>query len=174
MSVTAAGNRARFPPDFMLQLTAGEVRILRSQIVTLDSGRRMHRKYLPFAFTEQGVAMLSSQQGPDQVSCRLHVRSVIRRRGVFEVPIWHLKRSGWTPLPFAPHAGVERGARPEADRVELKQTRSSGKEVGILGLRRKHLSKRTESPALRRPVRDREDNIREVSGEFGLQGCAEV
>jgi hypothetical protein len=33
---------------------------LRSQIVTLKTGRGQHRKYLPYAFTEQGVAMLSS------------------------------------------------------------------------------------------------------------------
>jgi len=53
-------NRDRFPSDFMFQLTNGEFDALRSQIVTLESGRGRHRKYLPFAFTEQGVAMLSS------------------------------------------------------------------------------------------------------------------
>ena len=69
-------NRRRFPPDFMFQLTAGEFTSLRSQIVTaspgvdhqslrsqavtLDGGRGRHRKYRPNAFTEQGVAMLSS------------------------------------------------------------------------------------------------------------------
>lgn len=37
-----------------------EFTALRSQIVTLESGRGRHRKYLPRAFTEQGVAMLSS------------------------------------------------------------------------------------------------------------------
>ena len=50
----------RFPGDFMFQLTAEEVARLRSQIVTLKTGRGQHRKYLPYAFTEQGVAMLSS------------------------------------------------------------------------------------------------------------------
>jgi len=44
----------------MFQLNAEETQLLRSQIVTLKSGRGQHRKYLPFAFTEQGVAMLSS------------------------------------------------------------------------------------------------------------------
>jgi phage regulator Rha-like protein len=53
-------NLARFPPDFMFQLTAEESRALRSQIATLKSSRGQHRKYLPYAFTEQGVAMLSS------------------------------------------------------------------------------------------------------------------
>lgn len=51
-------NIARFPYDFMFQLTAEEYRSIRSQFVTLKRGK--HSKYLPFAFTEQGVAMLSS------------------------------------------------------------------------------------------------------------------
>jgi hypothetical protein len=53
-------NRERFPEDFMIQLTAAEWAALRSRIVTLKPGRGQHRKYLPYAFTEQGVAMLSS------------------------------------------------------------------------------------------------------------------
>jgi phage regulator Rha-like protein len=53
-------NRNRFPADFMFQLTTEESRSLRSQFATLKSGRGQHRKYLPYAFTEQGVAMLSS------------------------------------------------------------------------------------------------------------------
>src|SRR5437899_7942804 len=43
-------NLKRFPEDFMFQLTAEES----------ESGRGRHRKYLPYVFTEQGVAMLSS------------------------------------------------------------------------------------------------------------------
>ncbi|MBR4488638.1 MAG: ORF6N domain-containing protein [Bacteroidales bacterium] len=48
--------------DFMFQLTKEEVQeaCLRSQIVTLNNGRGQHSKYLPNAFTELGVAMLSS------------------------------------------------------------------------------------------------------------------
>jgi len=53
-------NRKRFPQDFMLRLSTAEWAALRSQIVTLESGPGRHRKYLPYAFTEQGVAMLSS------------------------------------------------------------------------------------------------------------------
>jgi len=53
-------NLKRFPADFMFQLTKTEVEILRSQIVTLRLGHGKHSKYLPFVFTEQGVAMLSS------------------------------------------------------------------------------------------------------------------
>jgi len=53
-------NSDRFPGDFMFQLTEKEWKVLRSQIVTLKTGRGQHPKYMPFAFTEQGVAMLSS------------------------------------------------------------------------------------------------------------------
>lgn len=52
-------NIERFPQDFLLQLTADEWKSLRSQIVTSNVGRG-GRRYTPFAFTEQGVAMLSS------------------------------------------------------------------------------------------------------------------
>src|SRR3989338_8000014 len=41
-------NRERFPHDFMFQLTTDEARVLRSQTVTLDTGRGAHRKYLPY------------------------------------------------------------------------------------------------------------------------------
>jgi len=53
-------NISRFPEDFMFQLTKEEYDSLRSQIVILKPGRGKHRKYLPYVFTEQGVAMLSS------------------------------------------------------------------------------------------------------------------
>jgi hypothetical protein len=53
-------NMERFPQDFMFQLNKDAVDFLRSQIVTLKKGRGQHSKYLPYAFTEQGVAMLSS------------------------------------------------------------------------------------------------------------------
>ncbi len=52
-------NAERFPEDFMFQLSREEVESLRSQIATLKTGRGQHRKFLPYAFTEQGVAMLS-------------------------------------------------------------------------------------------------------------------
>jgi type III secretory pathway component EscV len=51
-------NISRFPDDFMFQLTRDEAKFLRSQFVTLKENQ--HFKYMPYAFTEQGVAMLSS------------------------------------------------------------------------------------------------------------------
>jgi hypothetical protein len=52
-------NLSRFPPDSMFQLTAEELENLRSQIATSNIGRG-GRRYTPYAFTEHGVAMLSS------------------------------------------------------------------------------------------------------------------
>lgn len=51
-------NINRFPPDFMFVLNKDEYNSLRCQIGSLKRG--MHAKYLPYAFTEQGIAMLSS------------------------------------------------------------------------------------------------------------------
>ncbi|MFH1674482.1 MAG: ORF6N domain-containing protein [Pseudomonadota bacterium] len=53
-------NRERFPEEFMFQLTDEEFAFLRSQNATLETGSGKHRKYLPYVFTEQGVAMLSA------------------------------------------------------------------------------------------------------------------
>jgi len=53
-------NAERFPEDFMFQLTSEEYESLRSQFVTLKTGRGQHRKYLPYAFTEHGALMLGN------------------------------------------------------------------------------------------------------------------
>jgi len=53
-------NHERFPEDFMFQLTKDEVDALRFQSGISKPSGRGGRRYLPYAFTEQGVAMLSS------------------------------------------------------------------------------------------------------------------
>ena len=55
-------NQERFPKDYCFQLTDEEFQIWKSQIVILDkkSGRGSNIKYMPYAFTEAGVSMLSS------------------------------------------------------------------------------------------------------------------
>lgn len=53
-------NIERFPAEFMFELTKEEVAISRSQIATLKTGQGYNIKYLPFAFTEYGIVMLSS------------------------------------------------------------------------------------------------------------------
>ena len=72
-------NGKRFPLDFIFQLSKEEYEVLKfqiatlessnsltSQIVTLKTGRGQHRKFMPFAFTEQGVAMLSGILNSDK------------------------------------------------------------------------------------------------------------
>ena len=54
-------NLERFPEEFCFQLNENEFESLRCQFVTLnENGRGQHRKYLPYVFTEQGIAMLSA------------------------------------------------------------------------------------------------------------------
>ena len=58
-------NIRRFPPDFMFQLTKEEWDSLRFQIGILEVGRGKYTKFLPHAFTEQGLAMLSGVLNSD-------------------------------------------------------------------------------------------------------------
>lgn len=58
-------NLKRFPPDFMFQLTEEEWETLRFQNGIIKKGRGEHTKYLPHAFTEQGLAMLSGLLNSD-------------------------------------------------------------------------------------------------------------
>ncbi|HEV7396419.1 MAG TPA: ORF6N domain-containing protein [Pyrinomonadaceae bacterium] len=60
-------NRKRFPEDFMFQLTKDEAESLRSQIAISKDGRG-GRRTLPYVFTEQGVAMLSSVLNSDRAT----------------------------------------------------------------------------------------------------------
>ena len=94
-------NAERFPPDFMFQLTKEEVDLLRSQFVTSKSDSRLNqgksgilksqivisswggrRRSLPYAFTEQGVAMLSSVlHSPRAIAVNIEImRTFIRLR----------------------------------------------------------------------------------------------
>ena len=52
-------NIERFPDDFMFELTKDEYDALRCSFFTLKRGRGQHSKYLPYAFTQEGIAMLS-------------------------------------------------------------------------------------------------------------------
>lgn len=75
-------NAARFPADFMFQLTAEESDSLRSQIATLKTGRGQHRKYLPYVFTEHGAIMAAMVlNSPRAVEMSVHVvRAFVRLR----------------------------------------------------------------------------------------------
>ncbi|RJP77291.1 MAG: ORF6N domain-containing protein [Candidatus Zixiibacteriota bacterium] len=100
MMQTVKRNLDRFPPDFMFQLTWAEVEALRSHFVALDPDpgrqdrsirsqivtlkRGSHKKYPPYAFTEQGVAMLSSvlrSRRAVQVNIAI-MRAFVKLRGI--------------------------------------------------------------------------------------------
>lgn len=79
LNLAVKRNIKRFPKDFMFQLTSSEWEDIRFQIETLESGdslrlqnvtlkkgRGQHTKYMPYAFTEQGVAMLSGVLNSDK------------------------------------------------------------------------------------------------------------
>ncbi|MES2049437.1 MAG: ORF6N domain-containing protein [Pseudomonadota bacterium] len=76
-------NLNRFPSDFMFQLDAEEWQILRSQSVT-SSSKHGGRRYAPYAFTEQGVAMLSSVlNSPQAIAVNIEImRAFVRLREV--------------------------------------------------------------------------------------------
>src|SRR3989454_9167063 len=78
-------NSRRFPADFMFRLTAVEACILRSRIATSSFGRGWGgRRYAPYAFTQQGVAMLSSVlRSPRAVHVHIAImRAFVRLRGL--------------------------------------------------------------------------------------------
>ena len=73
LNKAARRNKERFPGDFMFQLTKEEVKNLRFQIGT---SKRGGRRYLPYVFTQEGVAMLSSVL---RSRCAIHVNILIMR-----------------------------------------------------------------------------------------------
>ena len=77
-------NLSRFPDDFMFQLTEAEHGDLRSQFVI--SSRHGGRRRMPYAFTEQGVAMLSSVlRSPRAIAVNIEImRAFVRMRAVLQ------------------------------------------------------------------------------------------
>jgi len=83
LNLAVKRNRTRFPEDFMFQLTREETGALRFQFETSRQGRG-GRRYLPHAFTEQGVAMLSSvlrSERAVQVNIAI-MRAFVKLRGI--------------------------------------------------------------------------------------------
>ena len=77
-------NTDRFPADFMFQLSAAEFESLRSQSVISNTGGRGGRRTAPYAFTEQGVAMLSTVLGsPRAIAINIEImRTFVRVRAL--------------------------------------------------------------------------------------------
>lgn len=76
-------NAARFPTDFMFRLAQEEAESLRCQS-GISNGKRGGRRYLPYAFTQEGVAMLSSVlHSPRAVSVNVSImRAFVRMRAL--------------------------------------------------------------------------------------------
>ena len=80
-----ARNKKRFPGDFMFRLSTDEAESLRSQFATSNTARG-GRRHLPYAFTEQGVAMLSSVLNSEQaIEVNIAImRAFVRLRQILE------------------------------------------------------------------------------------------
>ncbi|MFH1683622.1 MAG: ORF6N domain-containing protein [Candidatus Margulisiibacteriota bacterium] len=101
LNKAVARNPRRFPSDFMFQLTSEEYEALRFQTGTLKKGH--HSKYLPYAFTEQGVAMLSS---------------VLRSHRAIEVNVAIMRAFVKLKQVLATHQGVSRKLKELEGRVD--------------------------------------------------------
>jgi len=102
-------NRRRFPEDFMFQLTAAELAIWRSHFVISNSAAKKGLRRRPYAFTEQGVAMLSSVLRSDRaVAVNIEImRAFVRLRSL-----------------LASHAELER-------KLEALESRCDGQDARI-------------------------------------------
>lgn len=122
-------NQARFPSDFMLVLTAEETRDRRSQFVTATFRNPRHR---PYAFTEQGVAMLSSVlRSPRAVAANISImRAFVRYREAL------LLKAGLTEKVWQLEGKVERhdkeiGGIMDAIRGMIDRPRKRKGEIGF-------------------------------------------
>jgi hypothetical protein len=93
-------NAARFPPDFLLELTNQDLTALRSQIATLKKSRGSHRKYPPIAFTEHGAIMAATvlnspravQMTTYVVRAFVHFRRTVAEHSKLSIELDALKR----------------------------------------------------------------------------------
>jgi ORF6N domain len=92
LNLSVKRNARRFPSDFMLQLTEEEWHSLRLQIAT---SKRGGRRYIPYAFTEQGVAMLSGLLNSDiaiEININIMRAFVAVRRFIMSPPVNEVKQ----------------------------------------------------------------------------------
>ena len=80
-------NIDRFPSDFMFEITREEYKFLRTQFAALETGRGKYSKFNPFAFTEQGVAMLSSVLNSDK-AIKMNIAIVRAFVAIRRIALW--------------------------------------------------------------------------------------
>jgi len=126
LNLAVRRNAGRFPADFMFQLTADEWDGLRLQSETSNKGRG-GRRYLPYAFTEQGVAMLSSVlRSKRAVAVNIEImRAFVRLRQV-----------------LATHAGLAR----RLDDLERRSVEHDGKIEAIFDAIRALMAQSDDEP----------------------------
>ena len=112
-------NRERFPADFLFQLTAEEFKSLTSQIAILKKGRGQHRKFPPYAFTENGAIMAANVlNSPEAVRMSVFVvRAFVQMRDLL--------------------GGTKELARQLADLEKKLTARLDGHEIAIVDVLRR-------------------------------------
>ena len=126
-------NRKRFPADFMFRLTSREAEILRSHFAisrTAHGGRR----YLPYAFTEQGVAMLSSVLSSEQaIEVNIAImRAFVRLRRMLETNEELNRKFAAVIRKLSTHDKYFRVVFDELKKLTEKPL-SSGRQIGFKG-----------------------------------------
>jgi ORF6N domain len=126
-------NIARFPSDFMFELTKEEFDNLRSQIVTSSWGGL---RYLPFAFTEQGVAMLSGILNSERaIAVNIAImRTFVKMRQLMLSNIEMSKRLD------------------DLERIIFDRLDENSTEIGAIRNALMHLMKEEDEPEPRRPI----------------------
>ncbi len=125
-------NLGRFPTGFMFQLTEDEHESLRSQIVTLKTGRGQHRKYMPYAFTEHGAIMaatiLNSPKAVEMsvfiVRAFVQLREMLSSNKELEIKLLELERK------ISSHDQAIAGLI-DAIRQMMKQPSSASRPIGF-------------------------------------------
>jgi len=126
-------NKKRFPKDFMFRLTKQEAESLRSQIATSNIGRG-GRRYLPSAFTEQGVAMLSSVLNSEQaIEVNIAImRAFVRLRHMLETNEELNRKFAAVIRKLSTHDKYFRVVFDELKKLTEKPL-SSGRQIGFKG-----------------------------------------
>jgi hypothetical protein len=104
--ISVKRNLRRFPLDFMFQLTSDEWNSLRLQI---ETSKRGGRRYMPYAFTEQGIAMLSGLLNSDIAIDTNIVVIIINDFEMYRVKYYFckIKNSCYESANFSRHSSVK-------------------------------------------------------------------
>lgn len=126
-------NKSRFPQDFMFRLTKEEAGSLRSQFAT-SSGGHGGRRYMPCAFTEQGVAMLSTVLNSEQaIEVNIAImRAFVRLRQILETNEELNRKFAAVIKKLSTHDKYFRVVFEELKKLTEKPS-SQGKQIGFRG-----------------------------------------